>query len=80
MTSRKDDPITQEWTHRAKNLIKGELRRRGLTYADLVASLANLGVQETERNLINKLSRGGFSAAFLMQCLAAMEVKSLHFD
>ncbi len=30
-----------------------------------------MGIHESERNLNNKISRGGFSAVFLIQCLAA---------
>ena len=32
----------------------------------------NMGVHETERNINNKISRGGFSATFLIQCLVAI--------
>jgi hypothetical protein len=32
-------------------------------------------VTETERNLNNKISRGGFTAAFLLQCLEAIGVE-----
>lgn len=60
------------WKERAKNVLKAELRRRGFTYSRLVDELAKLSVEETERNIANKLSRGTFSAAFLMQCLAAI--------
>ena len=28
----KSNPVTQEYETRAKNLLKGELKRRGLTY------------------------------------------------
>lgn len=42
---------------------------RGITYAQLAERLAERGVQENERNLNNKISRGGFSAAFLFLCL-----------
>ncbi len=31
-----------------------------------------MGIQETERNLDNKISRGGFSSAFLLQCFEAI--------
>jgi len=34
-------------------------------------------VQETERNLNNKISRGGFSATFLIQCLEAIGCESV---
>jgi hypothetical protein len=73
----KNNPLTQEYEERAKNLLKAELKRRGVTYAVLVEKLAAMGVPETERNLTNKLSRGGFSAAFLVQCLVAIGCKTL---
>jgi len=74
------DPATVEFETRAKNLLKGELKRRGVSYAQLVEKLAPLGVHETERNLANKLSRGGFSAAFMLQCLSALGVSALHLE
>lgn len=65
----KGDATTVEYETRAKNLLKGELKRRGITYAMLAEKLAAIGVSENERNLNNKISRGGFTAAFLLQCL-----------
>lgn len=73
----KGDAATVEYETRAKNLLKGELKRRGLTYAQLAEKLAEIGVQENERNLNNKISRGGFTAAFLLQCLEAIGVSSV---
>ncbi len=55
-----------------KEILKSELKRRGLTYADLVSRLADQGVVESEANLRNKISRGSFTATFFMQCLVAM--------
>lgn len=80
MAPRKDDPVTQEYETLAKNLLKGELKRRGVTYAQLAEKLSAMGVQENERNLNNKISRGGFSAAFLLQCLKAIDSQSLRLD
>ena len=77
MAGRKDDPVTVEYETKAKNLLKGELKRRGVTYAQLAEKLAGIGVHETERNLNNKISRGGFSAAFLLQCLVVVGVADL---
>ncbi len=68
----KADPVNAEYEARAKNLLKGELKRRGVTYAQLAEKLAAIGVTENERNLNNKISRGGFTAAFLIQCLTAI--------
>jgi len=73
----KADPATVEYETRAKNLLKGELKRRGITYAQLAEKLATVGVTENERNLNNKISRGGFTAAFLLQCLSAIGASEL---
>ncbi len=73
----KNNALTQEYEERARNLLKGEFKRRGVTYAQLVEKLGELGVQETERNLANKISRGGFTGAFMLQCLEAIGAKEL---
>lgn len=76
----KADPVNVEFEARAKNMLKGELKRRGVTYASLAEKLASIGVQENERNLNNKISRGGFTAAFLIQCLTAIGCNNLRLD
>jgi len=76
----KASPVTQAYETRAKNLLKGELKRRGITYAQLAAKLADIGVQENERNLNNKISRGGFTAAFLVECLDAIGCRTVHLE
>lgn len=76
----KDSPVTQEYEAKAKNILKGELKRRGLTYADLAEKLEAIGVHENERNLNNKISRGGFTAAFLLQCLEAIGCRTLQLE
>jgi len=68
----KSNPVTQEYETRVKNLLKGELKKRGISYAQLAEKLASIGVHENERNLNNKISRGGFTAAFFVQCLVAI--------
>lgn len=62
----------------AANLLKAELKRKGVTYAQLVERLAAIGVDEKEVNIRNKLSRGKFTAAFLLQCLSAIGSETLH--
>ena len=76
----KADATTVEYETHAKNLLKGELKRRGITYAGLAEKLAEIGVSENERNLNNKISRGGFTAAFLLQCLTVIEANSVRLD
>lgn len=68
-----------EWEAKVKGLLKGELKRRGVTYAQLVDKLAAIGVAESEPNIRNKLARGKFTAVFLLQCLEAIGASSLRF-
>lgn len=63
-----------DWSRYGSSLIKASLKRRDMTYADLVEALGRQGVTESEANLRNKLSRGSFTAAFMLQCLAAIGV------
>lgn len=69
-----------EWEQRVKSLLKAELKRRNLGYRELAEKLTAMGVPETERNIANKISRGGFTAVFFVQCLEAIGARevSLH--
>jgi hypothetical protein len=62
---------------KAANLLTAESKRNGVTYAQLVERLAEIGVNEKEVNVRNKLSRGEFTAAYLLQCLNAIEADVL---
>lgn len=73
-------PEQTEWETKAANLLKAELKRKGVTYAQLVERLADIGISEKEVNVANKLSRGKFSAAFLLQCLQAVGAEYLRLD
>lgn len=73
-------PEQNEWEQMAANLLKSELKRKGVTYAQLVEKLAAIGISEKEVNVANKLSRGKFSAAFMLQCLKVIESQTLHLD
>lgn len=73
-------PERTDWEAKARGLIRGEMAKRGLTYVQLVGKLQDIGVPEDERNLRNKVSRGKFTAAFLLQCLAALDCRSLRLD
>ncbi|MGB3831357.1 MAG: DUF6471 domain-containing protein [Mesorhizobium sp.] len=70
----------KEWQDRVKGLLKAELKRRNLSYRDLAEKLAAIGVSDTELNIKNKISRGGFTAVFLVQCLRAIGVRQLNVD
>lgn len=66
-----------DWELKAANLLKAELKRKGVTYAQLVERLAQLGVDEKEVNIRNKLSRGKFTASFMLQCLEAVDSRDI---
>jgi hypothetical protein len=51
---------------------------RNTTYSQLVEKLNDIGVSETEPNLRNKLSRGKFTAAFMLACLNAIGARNLN--
>lgn len=73
-------PERTDWEAKVANLLKAELKRRGVTYARLVERLAEIGVDEKEVNIRNKLARGKFSAVFLIQCIEAIGISSLRLD
>lgn len=70
----------REWEDKVKGLLKAELKRKGVTYAGLVGKLADIGVMDSEPNIRNKLSRGKFTAVFLIQCLEAIGASSLRLS
>ncbi len=71
---------SRDWQAQAKGIIRGELKRRNLSYRDLADKLQAIGVKDTERNIANKIARGGFTAAFFLQCMEAIGVKHLQID
>jgi len=70
----------QDWNSRAKGLLKAEMAKRHMKAPELAKALEAIGIEERADNLKNKIGRGSFSAGFLLQCLAAMEVRTLHLD
>jgi hypothetical protein len=67
-----EDVMETDWPARVKGLLKAELKRKGVSYRDLAAKLTAMGIPETEPNIANKISRGGFTAVFFVQCLIAI--------
>ena len=72
--------MERDWVGDTKRLLRGEMVKRGVSYAQLVEKLGAIGISETEANLRNKISRGGFTGAFLIQCLTAMGVTALRLE
>lgn len=68
------------WQDRVKGLLKAELKRRNVGYRELAEKLTAMGISETEANIKNKISRGGFTAVFFVQCLVAVGCTSLRLE
>jgi hypothetical protein len=60
-------PEQTEWEQKAANILKARLKLNGVSYGQL-ADLIN----EKEPSVRNKLSRGKFSASFMIQCFEAI--------
>ena len=73
-------PERTDWEAKARGLLRAEMAKHGLTYAQMVEKLQTVSISKDERNLRNKVSRGKFTAAFLLQCLSAMETHTVHLD
>lgn len=67
-------PEQTDWEQKAANLLKAELKRKGVTYAQL----ADL-IGDKEVNIRNKLSRGKFTASFMLHSLSAIGANELRF-
>ncbi len=73
MPSKTAKPADKEkWVELSKAILKAELKRRGIGYRELAEKLTAMGTPETDRNIANKISRGGFTAAFFIECLVAI--------
>jgi hypothetical protein len=57
-----------------------EDKGRFVLAVQIAGRLERIGVRDSEANLRNKVSRGGFTGAFLIQCLVAMGVSSLRLE
>ena len=75
-----DESAIKTFEKRAKNILKSELKRRDITYAELAEKLNAIGMSENERNLANKISRGSFTAAFFMMCMDAIGANNLTLE
>jgi hypothetical protein len=68
---------SQQWQDRVRGLLRAELARRNISYKELIERLDAIGVHESENNISNKLVRGTFTAAFMIQCLDAIGCRVL---
>lgn len=80
MAERANAEIDAVWAEKAKRMLRAQMTLKGVNAAGLAERLSAMGVQETEKNVANKIARGGFSAAFFLQCLKAIDAQTLHLE
>lgn len=68
------------WEERAKRFLKAELARADIGYRELAELLKKHGLKETEASIANKISRGTFSATFLLASLKAIEADVVRLE
>lgn len=67
----------KELAGKAARFLKAEMKRAGVTYAELARRLEEHGLQETEASITSKLARGTFAATFMLAVVAALEMESI---
>ena len=70
-------PDRPEYEKKMSLILKSEIKRAGLTYSTLTDKLNDMGIEEKEANVRNKIGRGKFSAAFMAECMDAIGITEL---
>ena len=69
-----------EWAERAARHIKAELKRADVGYRELAERMKKHGMRETEASIANKVSRGTFSATFMLAALIAIGAETVRLE
>jgi len=72
--------MERDWQAHVKGILKAELKRKDISYKELADKLHAVGVKENDANIRTKISRGGFTAVFFIQCLEAIGCRTLHLS
>ncbi len=66
-----------DWKNRAKTLIKSEIAKQDIDYIELAEKLKEIGIEDSQINLANKINRGTFSFLFALQVFEVLGIKNL---
>lgn len=69
-----------DWNTKASGILKSIIARRNITYHELSLKLNAIGVKETQSSISNKISRGTFGFAFLLQCMEALNINEIRIN
>lgn len=62
----------KELRKRASRFLKGEMKRAGVTYDQLIDRLAAIGFHETKASIANMLGRGTFPTTFFIAVMRVL--------
>lgn len=74
------DELEREWQAKVAATVKAEMARHRITYKELEARLRAMGIEDNEKNLSTKVSRGRFSTAFFFQVMHAIGCRVIRLD
>jgi len=66
-----------DWNSKAKRIIKSELAKREIDYIKLAKLMNDIGIDEKQVNIANKINRGAFSLGFALQIFKAIGVEQI---
>ena len=69
-----------EWSQKAANLLKAELKRAGVGYEELSSRLKQIGVEESYNGIASKITRGMFSFVFFLQCMNVLNKTNISIE
>jgi len=62
------------------SFLKEKLKRKKVDYKELANRSTEDGTVETEASVTNKISRGTFSAVFMIRCLGAIGCQTVRLE
>ena len=72
--------LPKEWCEEARLVLRMEMMRKGVSYKQLEKGLRAMGIDCDHKMLSTKISRGGFSFVFFLQCMYAMDVEYIRIQ
>ncbi|MCE3238265.1 MAG: hypothetical protein K0R24_1246 [Gammaproteobacteria bacterium] len=64
----------------AINILKAELAKRGLSFQKLHENLKATGINDSYNNMRLKINRGAFTFAYFLDCMRAIDLKTLDLE
>ena len=77
MTKTPPVSVPVDWHWEARQLLRAQLAHKEMGYQELSLALQSIGIDESPKVLSNKINRGTFSLSFYLQCMRAMDIKTI---